>query len=126
LNRSHQGDGKRALLEFQMALVVLFQNLGLDELVDPEIDDALRFDPEKVHLSRSFFNILNLQFLLTYFTSGYAPRLAAGNLMLGFQRGAKHPFGQGRGSMPRPRSRAPRNVRREFTVSLLSFTMSFW
>jgi len=24
-----------------MALVVLFQDLGLDELVDPEIDDAL-------------------------------------------------------------------------------------
>jgi hypothetical protein len=38
--------------------------------------------------------------------------------MLGFQRGAKHPFGQGRGSMPRPRSRAPRNVRREFTWTL--------
>ena len=32
-----------------MALVVLFQNLGLDELVDPEIDDALGSDPEKAH-----------------------------------------------------------------------------
>ena len=40
-DRSGHGNGKRALLEFQMALVVLFQDLGLDELVDPEIDDAL-------------------------------------------------------------------------------------
>ena len=35
--------------------------------------------------------------------------------MLGFQRGAKHPFGQGQGSMPCPLSRAPRSVRCEFT-----------
>ena len=27
----------------------LFQNLGLDELVDPEIDDALGSDPEQAH-----------------------------------------------------------------------------
>ena len=32
-----------------MTLVVLFQNLGPNELVDPEIDDALGSDPEKAH-----------------------------------------------------------------------------
>ena len=30
-----------------MALVVLFQNLGLDELVDPKIDDTLGSDFEE-------------------------------------------------------------------------------
>jgi hypothetical protein len=28
---------------------IFSQNLGLDELVDPEIDDALGSDPEKAH-----------------------------------------------------------------------------
>jgi len=32
-----------------MALIVFFQNIGLDELVDPEIDNALGSDPEKAH-----------------------------------------------------------------------------
>jgi hypothetical protein len=32
-----------------MALVVLFEQFGINELVDPEIDDALRSDPEKAH-----------------------------------------------------------------------------
>jgi hypothetical protein len=46
-DRSDQGNGKRALIEFQMAFVVLFQNLGLDALVDPEGDDNLGSDPEQ-------------------------------------------------------------------------------
>ena len=47
MNRSDHGHGKGALHKFPMALIVLFQNLGLDELIDPEIDDTLGSDFEE-------------------------------------------------------------------------------